>query len=147
VICQCCGVESATKYVEFHQNIGALFARFHKEIKGRMCKSCINKYFWEFTLINLTLGWWGTISLLITPFFILNNLIRYLGTLKLPSVPAGAVAPILTNDVIHRLEPYQDELLSRINEGENLEQIAKSVAPRAEITPGQALLYIDAFYY
>lgn len=93
MICQCCGVEAPTKYVEFHQNIGALLVRFHRAIKGNLCKSCINKYFWKFTLINLTLGWWGTISFFLTPFFILNNLIRYLGTLKLPSAPIKATAP------------------------------------------------------
>jgi hypothetical protein len=146
MMCQCCGVEASTKYVEFYQNIGALFVRFHKAIKGNLCKSCINKYFWEFTLITLTLGWWGTISFFLTPFFILNNLIRYLGTLKLQPVPAGAVAPTLTQDAIDRLNTYTDELVSRINGGEKLEQVVQSVAPRVGVTPGQVFLYVHALY-
>jgi HEAT repeat protein len=92
MICKCCGVKAPTKYVEFYQNIGAFFVRHHKAVKGNLCKSCINKYFWEFTLINLTLGWWGTISFFITPFLILNNLIRYLGTLKLKGVSNSTTA-------------------------------------------------------
>ena len=44
-LCQACGVEAPTKYVEFHQNVGALVMRFHKSYKGHMCKSCIHKYF------------------------------------------------------------------------------------------------------
>jgi hypothetical protein len=146
MICQCCGVEAPTKYVEFYQNIGALLVRFHKAVKGNLCKSCINKYFWEFTLINLTLGWWGTISFFLTPFLILNNLIRYLGTLKLPGVPVGATAPTLTQEVIDRLAPYTDELVSRLNGGENFEQVVQSVAPRVGVTPGQLVLYIQALY-
>ena len=34
MICQACGVEAPTKYVEFYQNIGAIFMRFHKSIQG-----------------------------------------------------------------------------------------------------------------
>jgi hypothetical protein len=146
VICRCCGVEAPTKYVEFYQNIGALLVRYHKAIKGNLCKSCINKYFWEFTVVNLTLGWWGTISFFLTPFLILNNLIRYLGALKLQRAPAGAVAPTLTQEVIQRLEPYTDELVSRLNKGERLEQVSHSVAPRVGVTPGQVFLYIQALY-
>ena len=90
MVCKCCGVEAPTKYVEFYQNIGALFVRYHRQVKGNLCKSCISKYFWRFTLINLTLGWWGAISFVLTPFLILNNLVRYLGTLKSKSVAVNA---------------------------------------------------------
>jgi HEAT repeat protein len=90
VVCKCCGMEAPTKYVEFYQTIGALVVRYHKQVKGNLCKSCINKYFWRFTLINLTLGWWGIISFVLTPFLILNNLIYYLGTLKLKSLAVNA---------------------------------------------------------
>jgi hypothetical protein len=142
VICQCCGVEAPTKYVEFYQNIGALLVRFHKSIKGKLCKSCINKYFWEFTMTNLTLGWWGTISFIMTPFLIINNVIRYLGALKLQPVPIGATAPTLTEEVMDKLNPYTDELFSRINGEESIEQVVQSIAPRVGVTPGQIFLYL-----
>jgi len=45
MICEACGIESATKHVEYHQNIGALIMRFHKTIEGELCKSCVHKYF------------------------------------------------------------------------------------------------------
>ncbi len=86
-ICQSCWTQAPTKYVEFYQNIGVIIMRFHKSIKGNLCKSCINKYFWEFTAINALLGWWGVISFIVTPFFILNNVIRYLGSLGMESNP------------------------------------------------------------
>jgi hypothetical protein len=145
MICQCCGVEAPTKYVEFYQNIGALLVRFHKAIKGNLCKNCIHKYFWEFTSINLLLGWWGTISFFLTPFLILNNLIRYLGTLSLPKVPPGATVPTLTQEVIDKLSPYTDELVTRIG-AENSSEVVQSVAPRAGVTPGQVVLYLQSLY-
>jgi hypothetical protein len=73
-VCQICGVEAPTKYVEFSQNIGALFMRFSTSIKGNLCKYCINHYFWSFTGTTLVYGWWGVISFFVTPFFLLNNI-------------------------------------------------------------------------
>jgi hypothetical protein len=39
MICQHCGVEAETKYVSFHQNIGALVVRFSKSIEGRLVQA------------------------------------------------------------------------------------------------------------
>jgi len=82
--CQVCSAFGPIKYVEFYENKGALFMRFSREIKGYLCKNCITKIFWRFTLTTLFLGWWGVISFIITPFYILNNIGRYLMSLRLP---------------------------------------------------------------
>ena len=66
-----------TKHVVFFQNIGLIVVRFPKSIQGELCKSCIHRYFWEFTAISFFFGWWGMISFLINPFFIVNNVVRY----------------------------------------------------------------------
>jgi len=76
-ICEVCLKKARVKYVEFYENRGALFMRYHREIKGKLCKNCINKYFWKFTLTTIAIGWLGTISFIITPFYILNNIGRY----------------------------------------------------------------------
>ena|SRR3989344_7957613 len=81
--CQSCGIWAETKYVEFYQNIGVVVMRFHKSIKGNLCKRCINKYFWPYTLITIGVGWIGVISFLVAPFFVLNNIFRYLTSLGL----------------------------------------------------------------
>ena len=81
--CQSCGIWAETKYVEFYQNVGAVVMRFHKSIKGDLCKRCINKHFWPFTITTLLVGWLGALSLFIAPFYILNNIFRYLGSLGL----------------------------------------------------------------
>lgn len=84
-LCQLCGEYAPTKYVDLYQNIGLLIARQHKNIAGELCRSCIARVFWRFTLITLILGWWSVISFIITPFIILNNLWRYLSSLTLPN--------------------------------------------------------------
>jgi len=84
--CQVCGDYAPTKYIEFYQNVGMFLARQSKSIKGKLCKNCINKNFWDFTLTTLFLGWWGIISFFVTPFYILNNFFRYLTCLKLKAI-------------------------------------------------------------
>lgn len=78
--CEICGRYAPTKHVVFYQNIGMLIMRQTQTIGGHMCKSCIKKYFRQCTLTTFFLGWWGTISFVITPFLILNNVIRYLSS-------------------------------------------------------------------
>ena len=128
----------------FYQNIGALLMRFTKRIDGNLCKSCIHKYFWEFTLITLILGWWGVISFLTTLFYIPNNIIRYLFSLSLKPVPPRATVVELTEEVISRLSPYAETIVARLNSGESLEHVAGDVALRARVTPEQVVLYLRA---
>src|SRR5260370_7109377 len=104
-MCQSCGIEATTRYVEFYQNIGALVMRFHKSIKGNLCKRCIHKRFWEFTGTCLLLGWWGMISLVVTPIFILNNVGRYLVCLGMSAAPPDPAPPQLTHHPIHLISP------------------------------------------
>jgi hypothetical protein len=81
--CQSCGAIGETKYVELYQNIGVLVMRLHKSIKGRLCKNCIDHYFWEFTGKTIILGWWGVISFIVTPIFLINNLFRYVTSISM----------------------------------------------------------------
>ncbi len=144
MICQVCGVEAPTKYMSLHQNIGALVVRFSKSLEGEMCKTCIHKHFWKFTLTNLLLGWWGVISFIITPFLILNNVIRYVLCLGLEPVPPGAQPPHLTEDAVKRLNPHVQSLFDKLNAGEKLPDVAREIADRALVTPGQVVLYARA---
>lgn len=81
--CQVCGADAPTKQVEFHQNVGALVRRFERSIKGRLCRKCINEFFWKYTLTTLAVGWLGTISFFVAPIYILMNIFNYLGSLGL----------------------------------------------------------------
>jgi hypothetical protein len=144
MICQCCGVEAPTKYVSFHQNIGVLVMRFSKSVEGNLCKSCIHNNFWSMTGTTAVLGWWGMISLIVTPFFLLNNIGRYAFCLSMPPVPPGAAPPKLTDEVVQRIIPHLDQLFARINGGEDLNHAVEATAMTAGATPGQVMLLVQA---
>jgi hypothetical protein len=143
-ICQGCGLEAPTRYVEFYQNIGALVMRFHKSVRGNLCKSCINKYFWSYTLTNLTLGWWGMISLVVTPIFILNNVGRYLLCLRMPPVPPNAPSTVLTSDTVARMKPLSQTLIARLQAGETVDTVVHDLSAQSGASPGQVFLYLQA---
>lgn len=144
MICHACGVEAPTKYVAFYQNIGALVVRFSKSVEGHLCKGCVHKHFWSLTSTTFVLGWWGTISFIVTPFFLLNNMVRYAGCLAMPAVPPGAQPPVLTDDVIERIGPHAEALFDRLGGGEPLKQVAADVADLSDTTPGQVILFAQA---
>jgi hypothetical protein len=121
--CQVCRAEAATRYVEFYSNIGILFRRVERSIKGHLCKSCIASYFWEFTLTSLFLGWWGVISLLVNPFFILNNVFRFLGCLFMPGAPGGAATAPSGS-----LQSYLETIRTRLNAGVGLLQVSQEIS-------------------
>lgn len=144
MICQACGVEAPTKYVAFYQNIGLLVIRFSNTIEGNLCKSCIHKYFWQYTLITFFLGWWGIISFIVTIFFLLNNIFRYLFCLGMEPVPFNAASPELDDAAMDRLAPYTERLIDRLNGGEDLQRVMEDIAMQAQVTPGQVAIYVHA---
>jgi hypothetical protein len=143
ILCQGCGLEAPTKYAEYHQNIGALVVRFGKTYRGNLCKRCMHKFFWQSSLTTLFLGPWGMVSLVVTPFFLINNIARYLAALPMPAVPPGARVPQLDQPAVEALVPRIDEIFSRLNSGEPLEVVATEVANSAGgLTPGQVVLFV-----
>jgi len=142
--CQNCGVEAPTKRVVFLQNIGKLIVRSHKKMDAELCKTCINKYFLEYTAITAVLGWWGTISFFATIIYLVNNIVRYLGTLALPKPAAGAGRPMLTDAAVLKIRPFVNEIVRRTNNSEPLAQVARDTAARAGVTPAQVVLYLSA---
>lgn len=79
--CEKCGQRVPVRFVELHQNIGLIVVHFHSVERGHYCKSCIHSTFWTMQAINLTCGWWGLISLCLTPLFVISNTINYIPAL------------------------------------------------------------------
>lgn len=80
--CQRCGSMRPTAHVSFHRNVGMLLMRRTYKIEGNLCKSCIRKHFGEFMLKNLLFGWWGTISMIITPIYAVQNVASYFSAMR-----------------------------------------------------------------
>jgi hypothetical protein len=143
MICQSCGIEAPTQKVFFVQHIGAIVMFFHKRIGGLFCRNCVNKYFTEYFFKTLFLGWWGVISVFATPFVLIIDIVNYFRAWGLASVPAGAVAPRLTDADVTRLQPHASELIDRLNKGEQFEKIATDIGAKASVTPGQVGRYVQ----
>jgi hypothetical protein len=144
MICQSCGIEAPTQKVLFVQHIGAIVMFFHKRIGGLFCRNCVNKYFGEYTLTTLFLGWWGIISVMATPVVLLINIANYFRAWTLPPVLAGATTPQLRDDDVARLQPFTSNLIERLNRGEKLQSVADDISANAGVTPGQVVRYVHA---
>jgi len=104
--CQLCGTEGPVKAVNFRQNIGMLVARRSATIEGELCRPCIGRVFRSYTFTTLVLGWWGTISLVLTPLILISNIAQYFSSLGLsePGIsamdrPIAATPPPLAGAV------------------------------------------------
>ena len=58
-----------------------LIRRRDYAIHANLCRPCVHKYFWEYTWKNLAFGWWGTVSMLVTPIYAVQNMFNYLAAL------------------------------------------------------------------
>ncbi len=79
-VCESCGVPAETRYAVFYQLIGMIILQRRSSIKGKLCKACIDYYFWNFTGKTILFGWWGFKSFIMTPFILIINIYRYLIT-------------------------------------------------------------------
>ena len=145
MVCQDCGVHAETKYVSFHQNIGALVMRFSQKVEGELCKSCIKRHFWTMTLITFLFGWWGIISFVLTPFFLLNNVIYGLRSLGMEPAPPRVALPRLSNAAVQQIKPYARELRRLLKRGEDLTVIAEIIAEQADVTPEEVIAFAQLF--
>jgi len=80
--CQTCGSMRQTSPVSFTRNVGMLVVRQTKTLKGNLCKSCVIKNFWDFTVKNLLFGPWGTISMIVTPIYFVTNIVSYISAMN-----------------------------------------------------------------
>lgn len=73
--CDFCGAQAPVHQASYRQNTGMLIMRQTRHFEGRACRQCSHDLFVRTTLHTLVLGWWGMISMVLTPFFIVNNLV------------------------------------------------------------------------
>jgi len=126
--CEFCGGQGPTAPVEFRQNTGMIVMRQSRTWAGDACRDCGSKIFWKATTHTLFLGWWGTISLFLTPAFIVMNIMNVLKTRSLQSLPAASRATL--DD--HR--DYALNLIATKDRATVVDVLAQQTrAPRAEV--------------
>jgi hypothetical protein len=74
---QLCRSMRSTQRVTFYRNNDMLLVRQTRVITADVCKTCMTKNYWEFMSKNLLLGPWGTISLMVTPVYLVTNTWSY----------------------------------------------------------------------
>jgi hypothetical protein len=149
--CQVCRRTGQVAHVTLRQNIGMMFVRRSKTLSGYLCKECIQKNFVTFTATTLFLGWWGTISCLLTPTFIIANsvvLIKSFGmqapTDTLPNDRSVPPPPAkLSTELMDKLEPFTPQIINRLNAQEDNDKLASDIAAQAGVTQAEVKLYIS----
>jgi hypothetical protein len=71
--CQICKQVRSVARISFYRNVGMFVARRTYRLCGELCKTCMNRAYWEFTWRNFLQGWWGLFSLWLTPIYFLAN--------------------------------------------------------------------------
>jgi hypothetical protein len=108
-----------------------------------LCKSCVHKYFWHYTVLTALGGWWSILSIFLTPVILLLNVLQYVVCcITLKPVPPGAAPPRLTPEAVQRLRLFAQEIASDLQQRRAPAQIASRLAPVAGVTPAQVMLFI-----
>ena len=124
--CEFCGERAPVTAVHYRQNTGMLIMRQSREWAGDACRTCGLRWFWKSTLHTFFLGWWGTISFIVTPFFILGNLHSLVKTLRIPS------APVVQRAALDGQADYARNLLATKDHATAVDVLARSTGASAE---------------
>lgn len=76
--CILCGQNACNYELELDQNTGMIVSRSYRKFKGNMCRNHAKRLFTRVQIHNLFLGWWGTISFMVTAAYLLSNTGRYI---------------------------------------------------------------------
>jgi hypothetical protein len=98
-LCEGCGRDVPIRRVALNRHIGAFVVMFHVTYDAFLCKRCISTIFWRYTPVTLLLGWWGILSVIITPLVVLNNLFTYIRSLFMPATYVSKVGRMDRADV------------------------------------------------
>lgn len=155
--CAICKVEAPLKHVVFQYNFGLLYRRVYKKIDGYLCKDCINKIFWRFTLINLV-GWLGIISAVVAPFCLVSNIAFFLQARNLPrptdeakarklnntltSFEAISAGKTLNKETIAKLSPHIKNLNEIAGKYQSISEFARDAAKKYHIAEQELIEFI-----
>ena len=134
----------------FGRNVGMFFMRTHEEVRAYHCGSCLGWSFTRFTALNLTLGWWGMISFVMTLYFQLQNfwsLIGGGGALLWRAQLARADRAALERsreqtDAATELGRFAHTIRRRLARGEPAEAIAHDMVDAAHVPLAKAEAYV-----
>lgn len=145
--CDTCSSSGPTAFAEFRHNVGMLLMRREYATAGELCRRCLARAFWHHTLRNLTLGWWGALSFVMTWVFLVSNVAAYLRALhalgtrraavvSLPEVASGEAA-------LRLLSRFEHNVRLRLREGEDARAIASDLTRVHGVTQASAEHFVE----
>lgn len=82
--CERCGRDAPCEKVSLHQHVGLIVLFAHSRHAGRFCRICIGELFRRTTLVTALSGWWGILSVLVTPVVLTWNVVSFLRAKRTP---------------------------------------------------------------
>ncbi|MCA8911698.1 MAG: hypothetical protein KDB82_08325 [Planctomycetes bacterium] len=140
--CESCGIEAPLASVSFTKNIGMFVVRQEETVAGTFCKTCIRQYYKDYQTANLLGGWWGTISMIITPVYFFQNMGVWRGVKNMPEVPHTASRPFLNEQLWEHLVEFQPLIEQLFHDGTPPRRMVQILSAESGVTPGTADLFL-----
>lgn len=150
--CDICGRGRAAVQVTFSRNVGMLIMRQTEVVEGYHCAACLVRNFAVFMALNLTLGWWGTISFVLTIFYSLSNIVTFAwagGLLAFAAISQRVETARIDSerarvDADAALGRFRHTIRMRLRNGESVAVIAQDMVEAANVPPQKATAYVEA---
>jgi hypothetical protein len=123
-----------------------LFMREMYTSEGRMCRKCLGSAFARHQLRNLTLGWWGMISFVMTWVFLFGNTATYVSArweLRGHDKRLDERNRVDHDDAESRLLAFDGTIARRLRHGESPDHIAADIAEVTGVPNKRARAFVE----
>jgi hypothetical protein len=144
MFCRNCGIEAATREVDFRQTVGLIVVRLERRVSGQLCKRCIHRKYWRYLITNVLMGPWSITSFFYAPYYVVKNTTQYARCLSMPGVPWSLSRPELTDEVIEKIEPLLDGIQAELDAGGDVDEAYAAAAERAGVRIGEIAICMHA---
>lgn len=149
--CQFCVREGKAVEATFSRNIGMLIMRRSETVSGRHCVRCLARNFATMQGLNMILGWWGSISFVMTLFYSASNVFHFatgLGEIALGTAGDAATKASIDRaresvDAEAALGRFRNTIRQRLSRGEPRDRIAHDMVDAADVPLRKAEAYVD----
>jgi hypothetical protein len=145
--CDTCSSPGPAAPAEFRHNVGMLLMRREYATVGDFCRACLGRAFRHHTLRNVTLGWWGALSFVMTWVFLVANVASYLralGALGTRRAPVTSLPEVLSGEAaLRRLARFEHNVRLRLREGEDVQALASDLARVHGVTRASAEHFVE----
>ncbi len=145
--CALCGREAKTAPIRQRRQIGLILLRLYRDETWNACAPCARGFFLSNTGTTLVLGWWGIISLFVTPYVLIANIMGYLQRDRTAGKPTGPwIDRRIPQDIRDALAAHEEWAFTRLNAPNRkatAQGIGDTLARNAGVSRIYAMLYLQ----